>query len=87
MYLREYNQYPKNDYLIFLNSKGLENLREYKKYQVSGNITNKIITVYNIETDRVSDKSVYLNNDGKEFVKGKDGFGGKSKRFYIEDFK
>jgi hypothetical protein len=89
MYLKEYSQYPKNDYLILLNSVGEPKLQIEQKYSIrpAKDITDKIITVYNIETDRVSDKSVYLNNDGKEFVKGKSGFGGKSKRFYIEDFK
>ena len=69
MYLPEYDKKPKFKNIILLDKTGVPELKEKRKFWVAENRTSMICSVYNIKTDRVSDKSVYLNKSGREYIK------------------
>jgi hypothetical protein len=57
-------------------------------YKTAGNITNCEVCVYNIDSDRVSDKSVYIDNNGRYYITAKrNGYSGKTTKMYLDDFK
>ena len=91
MKLVEWDKLPKNKYMILLNKCGNENLQidswkgDYLK--PSKDITNLTVTVYNENTDRVSDKSAYKDKQGKLYIKCKSRGYGSTERLYLNDFK
>lgn len=52
-----------------------------KENWVSKDITNITCTVYNTETNKLSDKSAYLHKSGRLYLKSKDG------RLWLDEFK
>lgn len=62
----------------------------YKLSWVNKEITENKITVYNTVTNRFSDKSLYINKQGKFYFKGQiiyDKPLSKAKRYYIDELK
>ena len=92
MFLDEYNNKPKNKYMILLHQCGNSNLQlpYYNgviNYAPAKDITCLTITVYNTNTDRVSDKSAYIDKKGRLYIKCKEHGYGKTERLYLDDFK
>ena len=56
-------------------------LAKAEKWYTAKDITNISCTVYNIQTDRMSSKSAYLDKNNELYLKSKDG------RLYLKDFK
>lgn len=91
MKLPEWDQLPKNKYIILLKKCGNDGLQidswKDRQYPPSKNITNMTVTVYNENTDRVSDKSVYKEKkDNKLFIKCRPCGYGKIERLFLDDF-
>lgn len=85
MYLEEWKDKPRNGEFILLNIVGDINnpvVLKYKKYYQAKDITNIICTVYNDVTDRVSDKSVYIDKNGRLYLKSK-----RRTKIYLDEFK
>ncbi len=86
MCLEEWNNKPRNGEYILLNISGDINnpvvLNSEKKYGRAKDITNINCTVYNNDTDRVSDKSAYIDKNGRLYLKSK-----RSARKYLDEFK
>lgn len=81
MFLNEWRNKPKNDELILLEVQSLSNYIGQRAWQnKSIPKEDKMACVYNCKTDRVSDKSVYLDKDGKEYINNK------SQKYYLDDF-
>lgn len=84
--LKEWESKPKNGYLYLLDEQGDKTkLQTPKEYYVTNNITYGQVVVYNEETDRVSTKSIYVNGQGRFYVKGGSRYGEK-KNFYLDEF-
>ena len=60
-------------------------LQTPEEYYTASNITYGQVVVYNEETDRVSTKSIYVNGQGRFYVKGGSRYGEK-KNFYLDEF-
>ena len=91
MFLEDYKNKPKNKYMILLHQCGNSNLQlpSYNgviNYAPAKNITFLTVTVYNINTDRVSDKSAYVDKEGKLYIKCKEYGYGKIEKLYLDDF-
>lgn len=85
MFLVEWKNKPRNGEFILLDVSGDVNnpvLLKPKKYYQAKDITNITCTVYNDTTDRVSDKSAYLDKNGRLYLKSK-----RSGRIYLDEFK
>jgi hypothetical protein len=84
--LTEWKSKPKNGYLYLLSEQGDKSkLREPRENWVADNITFGSLVVYNTETDRVSTKSIYINKNGRFYVKG--GRNSTEKRMcYLDEF-
>lgn len=81
MFLNEWRNKPKNDELILLEVQPLSDYNGQRAWQSPHILKeDKMACVYNCETDRVSDKSVYLDKDGREYINNK------SKKYYLDDF-
>jgi len=93
MFLDEWNQKPKNKYMILLGQNG--NITKPRCINTwrgaesqSDFISDMICCVYNIKTDRVSDKSVYVDNNSNAYIKCKcDTYSSKTDKLYLADFK
>lgn len=85
--LAEWKSKPKNEFLYLLSEQGDKTkTQEPEEYYVAKNITKGSVVVYNAETDRVSTKSIYINNKGRFYIKGGAGYG-ETKMFYLDEFK
>ena len=85
MFLEKWKTKPKNNEFILLDTIGdISNpiTLQPKKYYQAKDITNIVCTVYNDDTDRVSDKSAYIDKNGRLYLKTK-GRG----RLYLDEFK
>ncbi len=86
MYLEEWKNKPRNGEFILLNINGDINnpvvLKPEKKFYRAKDITNINCTVYNDVTDRVSDKSAYIDKKDRLYLKSKG-----STRIYLDEFK
>ncbi len=86
MYLEEWNNKPRNGEFVLLNISGDINnpvvLNPKNKTGRAKNITNIEVTVYNDDTDRVSDKSVYIDKNGGLYLKSN-----RRARVYLDEFK
>lgn len=80
-----YKGKPRKNHIYILNFKGNAILRPPKEGCQVQNKTFKRVTVYNEQTDRVSDKSVYLNKEGREYIKVKDG--SSHFQYFLDEFK
>lgn len=92
MFLEEWKTKPRNDYIILLGQKGDYSLynpsSEYIfSYKTAENITNCEVCVYNIDSDRVSDKSVYVDTDGNYYITAKKNSDNKTTKMYLNAFK
>lgn len=91
MKLEEWDSLPKNKYMILLQKCGNENLQidswngGFPK--PSKDVTNLTVTVYNDNTDRVSNKSAYKDKRGRLFIKCKYAGYGTSERLFLDEFK
>lgn len=92
MFLEEWKQKPRNKYIILLGKKGdlsiptALNTWRYNESQ-SDFISDMMCCVYNVETDRVSDKSVYVDKNDRAYIKCKnDTYSGKTEKLYLSDF-
>ena len=84
--LKEWESKPKNGYLYLLHEQGDKTKQlQPEQYYIAKNITQGSIVVYNAETDRVSTKSIYVNGQGRFYVKGGSRYGEK-KNFYLDEF-
>ncbi|MPM00577.1 hypothetical protein SDC9_46804 [bioreactor metagenome] len=76
--------------MILLDRCGNENLTidswDGKCFKPANDITNLTVTVYNKDTDRVSDKSAYKTKDGRLYIKCKRGYS-RTQRLFLDDFK
>ena len=87
MFLKEWESKPKNGYFYLLDEQGDKTkLQEPRECYVAKNITLGSIVVYNMKTDRVSTKSIYVNKQGRYYVKGGAKYGDK-KMFFLDEFK
>lgn len=82
MLLKEWKTKPFNNGLYLL---GKQNLDEFNGIRMWHDKDipkqDKLVCVYNTETDRVSDKSVYIDIDGREYIKNK------NEKCYLDEFK
>ena len=82
MLLKEWKAKPFNNGLYLL---GKQNLDEFNGIRMWHDKDipkqDKLVCVYNTETDRVSDKSVYIDVDGREYIKNK------NEKCYLDEFK
>lgn len=82
MLLKEWKTKPFNNGLYLL---GKQNLDEFNGIRMWHDKDipkqDKLVCVYNTETDRVSDKSVYIDVDGREYIKNK------NEKCYLDEFK
>lgn len=84
--LSEWESKPKNGYFYLLSEQGDKSkLQAPKENWVAGNVTFGKATVYNAETDRVSDKSIYVHKSGRFYIKGGAGYGNR-KMFWLDEF-
>lgn len=83
--LEEFKNKPTNGNYILLDTIGdIKNpvLLQPKEYWTAKDVTNITCVVYNIKTDRMSNKSAYLHPKTKRlYLKSKDG------RLYLDEFK
>lgn len=83
--LEEFRNKPTNGNYILLDTIGdIKNpvLLQPKEYWTAKDVTNITCVVYNIKTDRMSNKSAYLHPKTKRlYLKSKDG------RLYLDEFK
>lgn len=83
--LEEFRNKPTNGNYILLDTIGdIRNpvLLQPKEYWTAKDVTNITCVVYNIKTDRMSNKSAYLHPKTKRlYLKSKDG------RLYLDEFK
>ena len=85
--LAEWKLKPKNGYFYILEEQGDKTkIREQNWQYKAKNVTYGMLVVYNAETDRVSTKSIYINNKGRFYIKGGAGYG-ETKMFYLDEFK
>ncbi len=86
MCLEEWNNKPRNGEFILLNISGDINnpvvLNPGNHTGLAKDITNIEVTVYNCDTDRLSDKSAYIDRGGRLYLKSK-----RSARIYLDEFK
>lgn len=93
MFLDEWKLKPRNKYIIMLGKNGDISIPTTLQTWRGGAsqsdfISDMVCCVYNIETDRVSDKSVYVDNDGNAYIKCKsETYSGKTEKLYLSDFK
>ncbi|MEG0898340.1 MAG: hypothetical protein RSF40_01340 [Oscillospiraceae bacterium] len=80
MYIKEWDNLPKNKYMTLLHKCGGEVVT------LHNNITNIIVTVYNSNTDRVSDKSAYKDKEGRLYIKCRKNGYGKTELLFLDDF-
>lgn len=82
--LEEFRNKPTNGNYILLDTIGdIKNpvLLQPKEYWTAKDVTNITCVVYNIRTDRMSNKSAYLHSKTKRlYLKSKDG------RLYLDEF-
>ena len=84
--LKEWESKPKNGCFYLLDEQGDKTkLQTPEEYYTASNITYGQVVVYNEETDRVSTKSIYVNGQGRFYVKGGSRYGEK-KNFYLDEF-
>ena len=85
--LEEWKSKPKNGYFYLLDEQGDKTkMQEPEECYVAKNVTYGMLVVYNVETDRVSTKSIYVNKHGRFYIKGGAGYGDK-KTFWLDEFK
>lgn len=88
MFLQEWKTKPRNDYIILLGEEGDFSKRdpsqEFFEF-CADNITNKRVCVYNVDTDSVSDKSIYFDKDNRHYITAKR-YGEKTIKMYLDDF-
>jgi hypothetical protein len=91
MYLEEWKQKPKNKYMIMLKRCGeptlqIDSYTGIINYRPAKDITNVTVTVYNIETDRMSDKAAYMDKSGRLYIRCSKGWGSNTERIHLDDF-
>ena len=91
MFLDEWMTKPRNDYIVLLGISGDVSKERTDTYRYTNSTTDEITTalccVYNVDSDRVSDKAVYKDSKGRLYIKcGKCGYGSPQQRMYLDDF-
>lgn len=88
MFREEWKNKPKCGYFYLLGTCGKPILwKHHKDDHDAQNITAMSVTVYNTNTQRVSDKSVYLAKDGRLYINARRSWQSKSCRIYLDEFK
>lgn len=82
MLLKEWKTKPFNSGLYLLGQQDLDEFNGIRMWHDKDiPKQDKLVCVYNTETDRVSDKSVYVDVDGREYIKNK------NEKCYLDEFK